>query len=607
MAGTIIDSLVVTLGLDPTNFTKGQKEVSTALVKTRDSANIVAKELEVSGKRAAQFFSQVKTEALGLMGVLVGAGSLGTLIANTTTNMVQLGNAARNIGIPVGDLDAFGKAINRYGGSADAAVQSFTRLRDAANAFQFEGKASAFAPALGMLGLNPSAQPMAIMEALIKFRSTHKDVAGLQLFRTLGAQLQIDPATLNALLDMEKKGGVGQLGKEIGRSGALGVISPEMEQHAKALTAAWEGMKQAVEGFANVMVDKVSPKLTELLEWNTKMIVQFPEVTLGIEAMGAALIAVSTAATLTKLFGFAALADKLAVIATSLRFFSALGLIAGLGNAMPPVAGGRSLLTPGGINTPWGGTGPAPSVSDEPPPPSWWQRNIAPHLPSWAGGGHQQTHGRAPQTNGGSALSHQEFVNKYWAHAQEAGRQTGVDPRIILAQAAIESGWGEHAPGNNMFGIKGDGQSLPTREFVNGQWVTQQANFRSYNSPEESFRGYADFIKNNPRYAALRAANGLDAQLEELQKSGYATAPNYSSALRGTIGGMKIPAAPSFAPPPPAQLTPSGSGGAQNSWTNSTDIGNIVVHTQATDAHGIAGDIRMALDNAMKQSDRGLE
>ena len=116
---------------------------------------------------------------------------------------------------------------------------------------------------------------------------------------------------------------------------------------------------------------------------------------------------------------------------------------------------------------------------------------------------------------------------------------------MILAQAALESDWGKRAPGNNMFGIKGNtGPFLGTREFVNGQWVNTGAQFRQYGSPEASFDGYADFINNNPRYAAMRTAKGLDAQTAELGKSGYATAPNYGPYVAGIARQFPVPPIP---------------------------------------------------------------
>lgn len=135
-----------------------------------------------------------------------------------------------------------------------------------------------------------------------------------------------------------------------------------------------------------------------------------------------------------------------------------------------------------------------------------------------------------------------DFVSSIMPAAMEASQRTGVDPRIIVAQAALESGWGKSAPGNNLFGIKSHGQpggnTLATTEVVNGQPVRTTDSFRAYASPAESVNGYADFINENPRYAAFKGAQGMDAQIDALGASGYATDPNYAAKVRAIATGL---------------------------------------------------------------------
>lgn len=144
-----------------------------------------------------------------------------------------------------------------------------------------------------------------------------------------------------------------------------------------------------------------------------------------------------------------------------------------------------------------------------------------------------------------------EFVNSVMPLAQEASAKTGLDPRLIVAQAALESGWGKSAPGNNLFGIKSHGQPggnvLPTTEVVNGQPVQTTDSFRAYASPAESVQGYADFITSNPRYKPMMAAQGLEAQAAALGQSGYATDPNYGQKVLQIARSLPTPAAASAA------------------------------------------------------------
>ena len=139
----------------------------------------------------------------------------------------------------------------------------------------------------------------------------------------------------------------------------------------------------------------------------------------------------------------------------------------------------------------------------------------------------------------------QAFIQALLPAAIEESKRTGVDPRIIVAQAAQETGWGKSAPGNNFFGIKSHGQdggnSLMTTEYVDGKPVSVRDSFRAYGSPAESVRGYGDFILQNPRYEPLRTAQGIDAQLEALQASGYATDPNYSRSVGAIARSIQLP------------------------------------------------------------------
>ena len=106
----VIDNLVVTLGLDPKPFQQGQAQSAASLKKLREDAAGTAKEMQASGKRAAEMFSAIKTEVLSLAGVLLGTAGIGALTA-TSAGLRQLGKDANSIGLPVGDVAAFAQAI----------------------------------------------------------------------------------------------------------------------------------------------------------------------------------------------------------------------------------------------------------------------------------------------------------------------------------------------------------------------------------------------------------------------------------------------------------------------------------------------------------------
>jgi peptidoglycan hydrolase FlgJ len=154
------------------------------------------------------------------------------------------------------------------------------------------------------------------------------------------------------------------------------------------------------------------------------------------------------------------------------------------------------------------------------------------------------------------------FVRVLAPHAAMAAKQLGVSVRALLAQAALETGWGKHLPShgngsssNNLFGIKagggwaGDKVSVPTLEYENGVAVRKRDQFRAYDSPSESFSDYARLLTDNPRYAqALGQGENIAGFARALVHGGYATDPSYvakitaianSAQMREALAGLQ--------------------------------------------------------------------
>ena len=142
------------------------------------------------------------------------------------------------------------------------------------------------------------------------------------------------------------------------------------------------------------------------------------------------------------------------------------------------------------------------------------------------------------------AVGKEAFLAAYTPVAKEVAKDLGVSHRIVLAQAALESGWGKSVKGNGLMGIKSHGEDggldVITHEVVNGKRVKITDSFRQYDSPEDSIRGYGSFLKANSRYKHfLRAGTeNEDAQLSALQSSGYASDPKYAFKLRNIMNGL---------------------------------------------------------------------
>lgn len=146
-----------------------------------------------------------------------------------------------------------------------------------------------------------------------------------------------------------------------------------------------------------------------------------------------------------------------------------------------------------------------------------------------------------------------DFVAEVWPHAVEASRKTGIPPQFMVAQAALETGWGQKqlrnpdgSPSHNLFNIKagsawkGDTVARDVTEYANGQAYTEPSRFRAYGSYAESFRDYANLITRSPRYADVLGQTDPAGFARSLQDAGYATDPMYADKLTRIIGGNTL-------------------------------------------------------------------
>jgi len=137
-----------------------------------------------------------------------------------------------------------------------------------------------------------------------------------------------------------------------------------------------------------------------------------------------------------------------------------------------------------------------------------------------------------------------EFVRDVLPHARKVARETGIPEHFMIAQAALETGWGRHQirradnqPSFNLFGIKASGNwrggvvETVTTEYVDGKPQKLREKFRTYDSYEDAFRDYAKLLQNNPRYAAVLKSRSATAFAWGLQQAGYATDPSYAEKL----------------------------------------------------------------------------
>ncbi|CAI1777203.1 flagellar assembly peptidoglycan hydrolase FlgJ [Serratia liquefaciens] len=150
------------------------------------------------------------------------------------------------------------------------------------------------------------------------------------------------------------------------------------------------------------------------------------------------------------------------------------------------------------------------------------------------------------------SLNNGNFVARLSTPARVVSQQSGIPHQLIVAQAALESGWGQReipaadgSPSYNLFGIKAGGSwdgpvtEITTTEFEQGAAKKIKAKFRVYGSYVEAMADYAKLLTNNPRYAGVANARSPEQAAQALQQAGYATDPQYASKLVSVIQQMK--------------------------------------------------------------------
>jgi flagellar protein FlgJ len=150
--------------------------------------------------------------------------------------------------------------------------------------------------------------------------------------------------------------------------------------------------------------------------------------------------------------------------------------------------------------------------------------------------------------------SPEAFVQELYTAAEDAAFEIGLPPEALLAQAALETGWGNHvmpsnsgASSHNLFGIKADSRwdggqvRRETLEYEAGIAVRRRERFRTYESYEQSFQDYVRFVKSSPRYAeAVENAEDPAAYFNALQEAGYATDPAYAKKILKVMQGPEM-------------------------------------------------------------------
>lgn len=270
MAATVIDALLITLGLDTSDFRKGQKDVSDDLKNQREDAKKTAKEMAEQGKKAAAFFGSIKTELLALTGVTVTAGGLISFVKSTTSGLMDLSIQSKALGMSAKELDGWAKSAEAAGSSAEkisAALQGFQDAKQLAKVGVYDTP---------------------VQEAAIRLNSlTHdsfniRDDSAQTTFRKIldSARKVTDPDIRRQILQLvgiddaiNQRNQEGQFLPDVDRLTKSSGITDASTKGAKEFTAAWAELGQNLDTVKNQIYVGLIPTIRDLngllIEWSS--------------------------------------------------------------------------------------------------------------------------------------------------------------------------------------------------------------------------------------------------------------------------------------------------------------------------------------------------
>ncbi len=259
----VIDALVVTLGLDASAFTQGQKQAAASMKATTEEANTTAKLLQASGKTGAEFFTQLRNEALGLFAVMAGARSITDFVKDVTTSDAALGRVSKTLDMSAQDLAAWEGAAKRVGGTAAGMQSAFQGIMEQFQRFQITGEQQPIMAFFHGLGVNvaDATGKLRPLGDILKDVTSH--IAGMDPARATsmirGAGLG-DPGVINLLLSGLPK--INQLLEEQRR---LGLPSDDDIAREQKILNDFLNIEQEITTIGRKILAEVLPYVDQML------------------------------------------------------------------------------------------------------------------------------------------------------------------------------------------------------------------------------------------------------------------------------------------------------------------------------------------------------
>lgn len=644
---TIIDALVVTIGLDPAMFKQGSKEVDAAMggvskksdettanlrknekalsedqKKAAQAQKQRAKEMEQWGKGAASAISKVRNEVLGLLAVFTAGVGIKSFVENTISSTASLGRMSKNLDMSAKDLAMWQLANKNAGGSVEGMTAQLQEAQKAVSDYKLglanSANAGFWASTYAKNSDFKDAETLlrARADAVAKIIERH----GVGIGRSKAAEMGISEETFNLL-----KQGSSEVDRQRLAQSRLADEQARLSGAAEAFRQKWDSVKNSLEAVGVKILTRLMPQLEHLADWldqNQDHIQTWSDrVVKAIEKFvtWADKAADSVGGWKNVLIGLIALnilsavAPLVSLGAALVGIGGGLGLIGTLGGAALAVLGGLAAAKALGLPDTDRNKGIDAVKNGD-----WWKAStllpaadflraskdrlmgksneeIARALAA-ASDQPKATDAPASAKPAGAKMTPSDFAAKYGAAAAKAGAALGVDSRTILGQWGLETGWGKSViPGTNNLGNIKDfsGSGVAAKDNMTGS----VDKYRAYASADAFADDYVSLVKR--KYPKAVGASSAEDFARALKSGGYAEDPDYvrklasasrMAGLRGAAGAANSIEVAG------ASRQRTMAGNVTNTSTNETNInGPINIVTQATDADGIAKGIGSSL------------
>lgn len=620
---TVVDAFIVSLSLDPKNFTEGQKKAAESTIKFR-------KGVEDENKKMGESMQAVGRELLGLFAIFTAGKGIEEFVRDVITADAAIGRMAVNLDTTTQELAALRGMATLTGGSADGITASVMGMSRAFQIAQLTGT-NTIIPFLNLLRQrNPDLDYNDVGKGkFLKYMmDSAKAVEGLDKARggALLAGAGWDQNSINIMLMGTKA--VQAMAKEQIR---LGVVTEADTAAGIKLQHSIMATEQASNSMGRTLLTTWAPALVWIYDKLTDLAVWMRE---HPPLMEAAFVGLSLAAAVLGGVMTYALGTFLGLTAPIWGIVAAIVALTAVGGLLFDdwstwMSGGKSefgwfyqsvstgvkdlineLAALGQIKRDifagnWSKVGDdyekykeAVKVSHQ-GEINFFKKAVSPDGSGKGGYADGLSAGwnyRAPSGKPGAALPQEA--------AAAAEKKYGVPAAVTLAQYKLESGNGAHIPAgsNNPFGIKAVGNqpfvTAMTPEFENGKWVRKPQNFRKFDSLADAFDAHAKLLATSPAYAKARATTNANDYADALTGV-YATDPNYGAKLKsimrlqngGTLGSVQIAQGA-----PAAAIAAAGGNNSSSTTSSQTDVHTVNVYTQATDGPGVAAALKPELE-----------